>query len=83
MRNWAAQKGHGKLDLHLENFVSAAKRRGYTYADWDEALMEAIRKDWAKVGNGAQSAGQAMLGKAGQATALNAQRWLEETDAIH
>lgn len=83
VRNWAAQKGHGNLDLHLENFVSAAKRRGYTYADWDEALMEAIRKDWAKLGHGSQNAGPAMLGKAGQATALNAQRWLEETDAIH
>ena len=82
VRNWAA-KQYDDLDLHLENFISAAKRKGYTYADWDEALMEAIRKDWAKLGHGAQVAGQSMLGRAGQATALNAQRWLEEQDAIH
>jgi len=44
--------------------------------------MEAIRKDWAKLGHG-QQAGQSMLGRAGQATALNAQKWLEEADAIH
>lgn len=46
---WADEKGHGNLQAHLENFVSAAKRNGYVYADWDEALMEAIRKDWAKL----------------------------------
>jgi hypothetical protein len=47
---WAKEKGYSRLAEHLENFVSAAKRRGYTYVDWDEALMEAIRKDWAKLG---------------------------------
>lgn len=46
---WANEKGHGNLQAHLENFISAAKRNGYVYADWDEALMEAIRKDWAKL----------------------------------
>ena len=46
---WANEKGHTNLDTHLENFISAAKRNGYTYVDWDEALMEAIRKDWAKL----------------------------------
>lgn len=52
VRSWAAEKGHGNLDRHLENFVSSCKRNGYTYVDWDEALMEAIRKDWAKIGQG-------------------------------
>lgn len=46
---WADEKGHGNLQAHLENFISAAKRNAYAYADWDEALMEAIRKDWAKL----------------------------------
>lgn len=49
VRNWAGEKGHSRLDEHFENFVSAARRKGYIYADWDEALMEAIRKDWAKI----------------------------------
>jgi hypothetical protein len=46
---WAAEKGYTNLQAHLENFISAAKRNGYVYVDWDEALMEAIRKDWAKL----------------------------------
>lgn len=27
--------------------MAKAKARGYAYADWDAALMEAIRQDWA------------------------------------
>jgi hypothetical protein len=46
---WAATKGYVQMQAHLENFISAAKRKGYTYADWDEALMEAVRKNWAQV----------------------------------
>jgi hypothetical protein len=49
VRAWAAEKGHGRLDDHLENFVSYARRKGATYVDWDEALMGAIRGDWAKL----------------------------------
>jgi uncharacterized protein YdaU (DUF1376 family) len=44
---WAASNGHGQLTRHLEHFRSACKAKGYTYADWDEAFMGAIRKDWA------------------------------------
>lgn len=47
--NWAKEKGHSNLNAHLENFISAAKKHGYKYVDWDEAFMEAIRKNWAKV----------------------------------
>jgi hypothetical protein len=48
VRAWAAGKGLNHLDLQLEAFVSYAKRKGATYVDWDEALMNAIRDDWAK-----------------------------------
>lgn len=44
---WAAQKGFDRLPEHLEAFRSKAAAKGYTYADWDEALMGAIRDDWA------------------------------------
>lgn len=47
VQTWAAEKGHDRLDEHLESFVSKAKAKGYTYVDWDEALMNAIRDDWA------------------------------------
>jgi uncharacterized protein YdaU (DUF1376 family) len=47
VRDWAASNGHGQLTRHLEHFRSACKAKGYTYVDWDEAFMGAIRKDWA------------------------------------
>lgn len=49
VRKWASENGHTALDRHLEAFVSKARAKGYTYADWDEALMNAIRDNWAKV----------------------------------
>lgn len=49
VRRWAAEKSHSNLDQHFENFVSACRKSGYTYADWDEALMDAIRKNWARI----------------------------------
>jgi hypothetical protein len=57
VRSWAAAKGYGQLDEHLEAFKRKARAKAYTYASWDEAFMEAIREDWAKlrgrVSNGA------------------------------
>jgi hypothetical protein len=52
VKDWAAKKGHGYLDQRFEHFVSAAKAKGYEYVDWDEALMTAVRDDWAKLGSG-------------------------------
>lgn len=51
VRSWAEKKGHTRLDEHLESFKAKAKAKGYEYADWDSAFMEAIRGDWAKLGN--------------------------------
>lgn len=52
VKAWAAEKGYSRLEQHLEAFVSKAKAKAYTYADWDEAFMEAVRKDWAGLGAG-------------------------------
>lgn len=49
VRKWADEKGHRNLERHFENFVGACRARGYAYADWDEAFMNAIRNDWAKL----------------------------------
>lgn len=52
VKAWAAEKGFGdaaELELHLEAFRGKATAKGYTYADWDAAFMEAIRQDWAKL----------------------------------
>lgn len=46
---WAAAKGHGQLQEHLESFIGKAKAKDYRYVDWDEAFMGAIRDDWAKL----------------------------------
>jgi hypothetical protein len=47
---WAAKNGHAAvLELHLEAFISTCKAKGYTYADWDEAFMGAVRKNWAQI----------------------------------
>jgi hypothetical protein len=51
VRAWAQEKGHTRLDEHLENFLSYVRRKAPTYADWDEALMQAIRKNWAGIDN--------------------------------
>lgn len=53
---WAKNKGHTRLDEHLESFKAKCRANGYQYIDWDSAFMEAVRSDWAKLkptgGNG-------------------------------
>jgi hypothetical protein len=49
VRKWAASKGYGQLDAHLEAFKRKATAKDYRYASWDDAFMEAIREDWAKL----------------------------------
>lgn len=49
VRAWAKEKGYGQLDQHLAAFLSKVRAKGYTYVSWDDALMEAIREDWAKL----------------------------------
>lgn len=49
VKDWATAKGFDRLPEHLEAFKGKATAKGYTYADWDAAFMEAIREDWAKL----------------------------------
>lgn len=49
VKTWATSKGFSRLDDHLESFKAKAKAKAYEYADWDAALMNAIRDDWAKI----------------------------------
>lgn len=46
---WASENGFGHLDKHLDAFRRKAVAKGYTYVSWDDAFMEAIREDWAKL----------------------------------
>lgn len=47
---WATEKGFTRLPERLEDFMGKCAANGYTYVDWDAALMSAIRNDWAKFG---------------------------------
>ena len=47
---WAQKGGHQNLQAHFEAFIGKARANGYVYADWDQALQNAIRDDWAKLG---------------------------------
>lgn len=49
VKNWAIKENHQNLELHLERFIELATMKNYKYADWDLALMKAIREDWGKV----------------------------------
>lgn len=53
VRKWAAENGFGnnRVSSNFSKFILAAKAKGYQYSDWDAALMNAIRDDWAKVGD--------------------------------
>ena len=49
VRAWAEKRGFDRLEDHLDAFTRKASMNAYTYANWDDALMEAIREDWAKL----------------------------------
>lgn len=51
VRVWAESKRIRESEVRagFEAFVSYCRRKGAKYTDWDEALMTAIREDWAKV----------------------------------
>ena len=49
VQRWAAEKGLDRLEQHLEAFLSQVRKLDYRYVDWDEALMDAIRKNWARL----------------------------------
>lgn len=49
VKAWAAEKGYDRLPEHLDAFRRKASAKGYAYVNWDDAFMEAIREDWAKL----------------------------------
>ena len=51
VKKWAEEKGHARLDEHLEYFKSKCKAKGYKYIDWDSAFEGAVRDNWAKLTN--------------------------------
>jgi hypothetical protein len=56
VKAWAEKNGYRNLDQHLTYFIGYATANGKTYANWDQALMNAIRDDWAKLAGKVQVA---------------------------
>lgn len=46
---WAKEHRFDRLNEHLAAFKRKATANGYAYASWDDAFMEAVREDWAKL----------------------------------
>jgi hypothetical protein len=49
VKTWAVKGGYVDLSKHLEFFVGRMRASGKTYVDWDQAFMNCIREDWAKL----------------------------------
>lgn len=81
VRAWAERKGFGGLDIHLENFIGQCRAKGYTYADWDEGFMNAIRKDWAEVRSGRNGSTANRKLSLAEETELGLQRFAERQTA--
>lgn len=47
--SWATTNGYENLQQHLEAFKRKVAANGYQRVSWDDAFMEAIREDWAKL----------------------------------
>ena len=75
VRQWAQENGHSRIDEHLDAFKRKAQAKGYEYADWDAAFMEAIRENWARLTT------RTSLSAVGQRTADNLQRFIDVEDA--
>lgn len=71
VKAWANEKGFDRLDEHLENFVGYAIANAKKYADWDQAFMNAIRGNWAKL----RPVQQPSYQSSAQQTASEHDRW--------
>ena len=49
---WATTNGHTQLEKRLDHFRGYATANGKKYANWDQAFMNAVRDDWAKLNGG-------------------------------
>lgn len=60
VRRWGLERGMSEdlLRRHCEHFTLQAAAKGYTYVDWDAALIKAISADWARLGAAVAPAAQ-------------------------
>jgi len=78
---WAAENGHDRLPERLASFRLKCQAKGYEYADWDAAFMEAIRANWAMLGDQRQAtaptAAVSALSVVGKQTTQSLKRWID------
>jgi hypothetical protein len=60
VQKWAQEHGHTRIQERLEQFVGYCRANGKLYADYDEALMNAIRGDWANLNGKKMPTGNAL-----------------------
>jgi uncharacterized protein YdaU (DUF1376 family) len=83
VKAWAEEKGHDRLQERFEWFVSYVRASGKRYVDWDDAFMNSVRGNWAKLPERTSARGS-RLSAVGQQTAANLAAWKrreEERDA--
>lgn len=51
VKAWAKKNKHSHLEQHLESFRLKCTAKNYQYVNWDSAFMNAIRDNWAKIGD--------------------------------
>lgn len=49
VQEWASANEHTRLEERLEHFKGYVLANGKAYTDWDQAFMNAIRDNWAKL----------------------------------
>lgn len=79
VREWAGERGFNRLDEHLDAFKRKAIAKGYAYASWDDAFMEAIREDWAKLRNSPRGNAPQAMSFAERDELARRKRWEEMT----
>jgi len=55
LQAWADQHDYGDMEHHLASFRDKAQAKGYQYVDWEAALRNAVRDDWAGIRKPAQA----------------------------
>jgi len=51
VKKWASENNHTNLEQHLESFRLKCRSKDYQYVNWDDAFMNAVRDNWAKIVN--------------------------------
>ena len=82
LQTWATEQGYlENLNQHLDAFRDKAQANGYRYTDWQAALRNAIRDDWAGLRRSAPHPQRSASGPGGGRTGISPA--LARAEALH